>query len=364
VPVARVTANITTLHPQSRAISWIWDRDRGASIEQTAEHGIERDERYRTSPFFRIYELGETVRHSLEGDVPLDMPILEELKNQGLTDYLALPMPFSDSARQAMTWATDRPGGFREEDLSWLQNLMPMLGLVFEVYAARQVSRTLLDTYLGPRTGRHVLEGHIRRGDGETIRAVIWLSDMRGFTAISERLPRDEVIDLLNAFFGIMARPVEARGGEILKFIGDAMLAIFPLDGLDVAEQAERAIDAAVEAIENLRAWQERREMQDRAAPGVGIALHIGDVMYGNIGAPMRLDYTVIGPAVNLVARLEGLTKILGVPLLISGELARTGRCHDLVPVGLYPLRGIAQPQEVLTIRAFAPAADAALEVA
>lgn len=350
LPIARVTVNIETLHPDLRAINYVWDRARPEGAEIGIEHGVERSDMYLRSPLYPVFERRETVRRRLvSGEADPDYPILEDLRAQGMTDYIAMPMPFSTSERQAVTWATDRPGGFSEAHLSWLANLMPVLGLVFEVYAVKRTAVTLLDTYLGHRTGTHVLEGRIRRGDGETVLAVIWFCDIRGFTALSEQLPREQVIDLLNDFFGCVARPVQARGGEILKFIGDAMLAIFPVEDAMWLGQTCRATEAAVEAIETLRELQERRQMAGEAPFDFGIGLHVGEVTYGNIGAPGRLDFTVIGPDVNLTSRLQNVTREAGVPLVVSGSFAR--QCsYQFRSIGHYRFRGISREHEAFTL--------------
>jgi adenylate cyclase len=206
---------------------------------------------------------------------------------------------------------------------------------------------TLLSVYLGPEAGSRVLAGSVRRGDGKTIAAAIWLCDMRGFTRISETLPADEVIQLLNDYFETMAGPVTDHGGEVLKFIGDAMLAIFPIaDDLDRDRACRIALVAAEEALARLDAVNAARCERGQPEIGVGLGLHTGAVMYGNIGAPERLDFTVIGPAVNLTARIEDLCRPLGRRLLASERFASP--CgSELVSLGFHRLRGLAEPQEI-----------------
>lgn len=354
VPVDRVTVNMATLHPQLLAYDYSWQRNGAAATERGIERTPAIDVAYRASPFYRIYEHGEIIRRRLGDADSYDFPILEDLAAEGYTDYYAVPMVFSRGEGQAMTWATKRPGGFSDGCIATIDALIPLCGLAFELYASRRLTATLLDTYLGHRTGEHVLRGRIRRGDGETINAVLWYCDIRGFTTFSERLSRDAVIDLLNDFFGCVAAAVERHGGEVVKFVGDGMLAIFPVDGHSCREQAEAALAAAIDAIEAVRAVQERREQVDGPPLSFGISLHVGDVMYGNIGSPSRLDFTVIGPAVNLVARLESVNKALGLPLIVSGAFAEQID-RPLLSLGPFRLRGMSQEQEAFTLPALAP---------
>ncbi|MFN4089968.1 MAG: adenylate/guanylate cyclase domain-containing protein [Alphaproteobacteria bacterium] len=355
VPVDRATVNLKALHPQLLAYSYYWQHDEGPAVEESVERTEAIDRLYRASPFYRIYEHGETIRRRLTGpDARIDFPILEDLVAEGYTDYYCVPLPFVRGEPQAATWATKRPGGFSDDCVATIEALMPVLGLVFELYAARRLTATLLDTYLGHRTGEQVLQGRIRRGDGETISAVLWYCDIRGFTAVSEHQPRDAVIDMLNDFFGCVGSAVERHGGEVVKFVGDGMLAIFPVDGAGCADRVAEALDAAVAAIEALRAVQERRDQAGEPPFGFGIALHLGEVMYGNIGSPTRLDFTVIGPAVNLAVRLEEVNKALGLPLIVSAALAAHAP-HPLLPLGRFRLRGLSQEQEGFTLPALAP---------
>jgi adenylate cyclase len=211
------------------------------------------------------------------------------------------------------------------------------------------VVKNLLNTYVGPHAGEQILNGAITRGSGVTVRAAIFTCDLRGFTAISEHWPRDDVINLLNDYFDTMATPVERHGGEVLKFIGDALLAIFPLENDDACGDALRA---ALEARRGMRALNAARVERGQAMLGFGLALHVGDVMYGNIGSKTRLDFTVIGPAVNVTSRLENLTKELRREVLISGPFVNLCPCGGLglELMGSYPLRGVEAPIEVYAL--------------
>ena len=248
---------------------------------------------------------------------------------------------------------TDRPGGFSEEDLQELRAIAALVTSPLEVVVARELAATLLDTYLGKRSGAQVLSGLVKRGDGETVNAVIWLSDLRGFTALSERLPPDDVLKLLNSHFERIVAPIRAFGGEVLKFTGDGLLAIFPISGVQrtACEAAQRAARSALTSMDQLNREQRRAR---RPTLRFGIGLHLGDVHYGNIGSPDRLDFTAIGPAVNFASRLERLCKRLGCRLVLSSIFASS--CGmDTVLLGERRLRGIKEPARIFTLEEYAP---------
>ena len=292
------------------------------------------------------------MRRRLVGpDAQIDFPVLEEVLATGATDYLALPLCSVEGVTSAVTYATDRPEGFISAEVSMLESLSPALAMAIEIQAKRRILTTLLDIYLGHDAGLRVLAGTIRRGDMQRIYAVLWYCDLRGFTRLSEKLPPDELIETLNAFFECMGGAVEAESGDILKFIGDGMLAIFPVGEFDYCENvATRAYRAAEDALRRLDALNTERRRAGQPSLKCGIVLHVGDVIFGNIGAPRRLDFTVIGPAVNLAARIEALCAELGRRLLVSATFSRFARA-PLVSLGAYPLKGLTEPQEV-----FAPA--------
>ncbi|MDH3663102.1 MAG: adenylate/guanylate cyclase domain-containing protein, partial [Alphaproteobacteria bacterium] len=275
-------------------------------------------------------------------------PQFQELKTEGLTEYVALPLVFGDGAIHGTTWATDHPCGFGEDHLARIEDLLPVLGLLLEIHLKHHITVALLDTYVGQHAGEHILDGQITRGSGETINAAIWLCDLRGFTAMAERQPRDRVIQCLNDYFDRMAKPVKQHGGEILKFIGDAMLAVFPLD----ADRAcERALAAAIEARSAMRDWNAARLERGDQALNFGIALHAGDVMYGNIGTIDRLDFTIIGPAVNMTSRMERLCRHLDLDLLMSDTFAQMCASQaSLRSLGKHHLEDIARPVEIFTV--------------
>jgi adenylate cyclase len=351
VPVTRLNLMVRTLHPQVLGTLYIWrrERDRVERIELT--HGMSREERFLTSPLVSIFRGDGGVRRRLEGeDAVLDYPILRDLREEGATDYAALPVPFSDGQIHALTLATDRPGGFDTSQLGHVHEILPLVSRLVEVHATRSTARTLLEIYLGTNTGGRVLDGRVRRGDGELIPAVVWWADLRGSTALAEQLPREAYLELLNHFFEGTAGTVLEHGGEVLKFIGDAVLAIFPL-GED-PRAAERALRAAREALARIEAFNaERSEGEARLA--VALALHVGEVTYGNVGIDGRLDFTVTGPAVNTVARLERLSKRIGHRVVASGSMAA------LVPdamasLGAHALAGLQEPVETFTLKELA----------
>jgi adenylate cyclase len=350
IALLRSTLHVRTLHPQLLATMYVWRRgERGSQIDR--EHGIEITAAYLQSPIRVIYEGAGAVRRRLDGpDEALDFPVLREVRALGATDYVALPVRFTGGVTAAATFATDRPGGFTTAELACLDQLMPALALVLEVQATGRILTTLLDTYLGHHAGRRVLAGTIRRGDAEPIHAVLWYCDLRGSTELAQKLEPDLLIETLNVFFATMGGAVEGASGDILKFIGDAMLAIFPVEELEYCHvKARRALAAAAEAQARLAALNEARREAGQQALACGIALHVGDVYFGNVGAPSRLDFTVIGQAVNTAARIEGLCKELKEPLLISGELAKYVD-RPLRPRGAHRLRGIAEPVEVFAL--------------
>ncbi len=346
LPLKRANLSVRVLHPQLNAVYYRWWR--GGEVERLeSEHGSEQSDAFLSSPIRVIYEGAAGLRRRLDRPDPhLDFPILAELKAAGATDYVAMALPDSADRPAAVSWTSDRAGGFATDDLTLLNDMLPILSLVVEVYKLRRIGASLLDVYLGAQTGRRVLDGAVRRGQLETIHAVLWYCDLRGFTNLSDTLPHDELITLLNEYFEAVGQPVIARGGEILKFIGDAVLAIFPLDlELDRSATAP-ALAAAGDALANVRALNARRAADGQRSIKLGIALHIGDVGYGNIGAPTRLDFTVIGSAVNKVVRIEALSKALDRPLLLSADFARRYG-QALLSLGFHALRGISEPEEV-----------------
>lgn len=351
VPLARMTLGLRLLHPQIRFKSYYWRRAEEAVEIVQRGHDTESSPEYLASPIAAILDQGaEALRFRIENMAPpWPYPIIGELHQQAATDYVIMAVTFSNGRRNMASFATDRPGGFSTADLALIDGVMPAFVTVVETMALRFLATTVLDTYVGRRTGARILSGEIRRGSGADLRAVLWYCDLRGFTRLADKLPREELIALLNNYFEAMGGAVEGQDGEILKFIGDALLAVFPVaDGTDGAEEAaaRRALAAAEAALGAMHTLNVERAAWGQPILRCGIALHVGDVMYGNIGAPDRLDFTVIGPAVNLLSRIEGLCTRLDRPVLTSAALAAL--CPDrLSSLGWHPVKGLKEPVEV-----------------
>jgi adenylate cyclase len=345
VDVSRITTGVPILHPQIFSFSGLWQLGKGTT-----------ERRYRTEPNIPATLLNSPIGIAYQGRGPVrydltappvdgEFVILDDLRREGFTDYIVHPIPFADGSHKALSLATSRRGGFSADELALFEAMIPALSFNLEVQALRRTARTLLDTYVGRQSGGRVLEGQIQRGAGETIGAVIWLCDLVGFTRLSENLERDVLIDLLNCYFGPMCDAVTGQGGEVLKFIGDAMLAIFPI-GRDAAATCTAALSAAGRAQAALIDENLRREPLGLPRIDYGLALHVGDVMYGNIGSDTRLDFTVIGPAVNLTARIESMCRQLGSPLLLSSDFVRAGGILA-ESLGKFSLRGVSVEQEI-----------------
>jgi len=359
VPVWRLQLLIRTLHPELFATGYTWWRDTDEVEIFTAAHDVLETREHRESPYTPILNGAGGVRRSMEGPDPqFDFPVLRDLHAGGGTDYVAMPLLFSDGQINIITLVSDRSGGFSTEDLGQFYEILPVLSRLFEVHALRRTAITLLDTYLGKHSGQRVLEGSIKRGDSEDIHAVIWFCDLRDSTSLTESLSREDYLTMLNQFFDCMAGAVLDHGGEVLKFIGDAVLAIFPIADPDSPEAAEQAIEAAQKAQREItRGNQQRAERGDKTI-GFGIGMHIGNLMYGNIGTPGRLDFTVIGSAVNEASRIEGMCKALDQNILLSAEFARHFPTR-LVSLGMHTLRGVSTPQELFTLPPASPESTA-----
>ena len=339
IPLWRVAVFVRTLHPNVMGRRFVWRP--GAEVEVTeAPFELLETAEFRDSTPARIYATGKAIRRRLaDPDCPIDFPILGELREVGVTDYVASPLVFTDGVIHVVTCTTREPGGFTDEQIAGIEAIMTPLARVAEVRTLRRTASMLLDTYVGHDAGERILAGHIRRGDIEEIHAAIWLSDMRGFTALADTLPAPVLIDLLNRYFDCQVPVILEHGAEVLKFMGDGLLAIFTIAGNET-EVCERALAAARRAQANVAA------LSDAAMPGLGfgLALHVGDVLYGNIGSGNRLDFTCIGPAVNCAARIEKLTSQLGREILASGEFAR--HCAgEFTPLGEFRLAGFSAPQ-------------------
>ena len=346
IPLWRVAVFVNTLHPDIMGRSFVWQ----ARVERV---GVERFVRYpghrRVSAAVPSWPSTNTRqpirRHLADSNCPDDFAILHDLRAEGVTDYVAFPLLFTDGAIHVATWSTQQPGGFTAKQFSDLESVIAPLARVAEIRALRRTAENLLDTYVGHQTGEKILAGKIRRGHIEAIRAAIWLSDMRAFTTLSERLPPQELIDLLNRYFGAQVPAILDHGGEVLKFMGDGLLAIFPIaDDADADAVCRRALAGALEV--RTRIAELPRKVENEEAIRFGLALHAGEVMYGNIGGGNRLDFTCIGPAVNLAARLEKVASKIGETIVASADFA--GYFPDeFTRLGEFPVAGFAAPQVV-----------------
>ncbi len=351
LPVWRAGLSLEYLHPEVSGTQLVWMDGSELAVRETQRAYATASPAYKHSPVRIVDETNQSFRRRLEGS-PTGMPLLDELQQQSATDYIIFPLPFLTTVRTAaLSFATRHPGGFDCRDLQSLESASQLLSPYAERQVLHRIAIDLLDTYVGPRTGQRIIEGRVDRGDVERIEAAIWLADLRGFTRFSEEAPIEQVIEVLNAWLEPMVAAIEAEGGEVLKFIGDAALAIFPTS----AERPQRAacaqaLDAAERFCRSVDALNRERRQAGAEPLRFGLALHYGELAYGNVGAPRRLDFTVIGPSVNLASRLQELTKHLGESVLISEALA-AGAERPLRDLGMQSLRDVARPQRV-----FAPA--------
>jgi adenylate cyclase len=349
IRLERSTVHMRMLHPEIRGYTLLWRAGKGAEVTPRY-HGVENLPTYTNSPIYWIYGGAERFRRHLESpDVMLDFAVLAELKAEAFTDYVAQRLPFTDGSNHGITWATLRTGGFTDEDLAFFDALAPHLGVIFEARAMHHIAETLLSVYLGPDAGARVLNGEVTRGSGQVIEAAILFADMRGFTEISETLRGDQVIRLLNEYFEAVIAPVEDHSGQVLKLIGDGMLAIFPLHSGGARPACLAAYSAAKAAFANLAEMNRRRRAEGEITARIGITFHLGPVIYGNIGGASRLDFTVIGPAVNLVSRLQRLCRNFGKGMLLSAEFAAEAGI-PVVSLGHHALRGMREPPEVFAL--------------
>jgi adenylate cyclase len=370
LPLWRAFAGMRTLHPQWGGYSYTWRRDLNAIEHDRFARGVDSNPDWVESPFrFLVNQIrasGDGVawmRRRLEGpDAQLDFPVLKSFAAEGATDYFAQFFRFGpegDPSRGtgvAYSFATDQPDGFTDDDLALLRGVLPAASIAMMAKAAHTIARSLLEAYLGGDAGRRVHAGAIERGSVETIRAVLWFADVRGFTGIADAAPGPVLIELLDGVFETLTAALRPREGQVLKFLGDGMLAIFPFTPDTEDTACQQALDAATEAMAALAALNDARRTAGKPIATVDLALHAGEVLYGNVGAIDRLDFTVIGPAVNEVARIEALCEPLGRSVLLSAEFAASMRDRSrLEPLGQHKLRGVREPRAIFGLLAEAP---------
>jgi adenylate cyclase len=350
-PVDQFRLTMRALNPEIIGISNFWLKSTDVSSHMETERRIEETDRYIGSPMKQLYDTGKIVRQRLDQLPETAHRAYTELFEDGFTDYLALPVITANGIGAAIIVTTKRSGGFSKKDIENFSEIRNYLAPIIEVQSLRHMSKSLLNTYVGKRTGEKILAGMIKRGDADIINAALCFSDLRNFTQITETLAADQVIGMLNDYFEFVSAAVTARGGEILRFIGDAMLIVFPIDDNSSRQTACRAaIDAAIDAQSTLASLNHRRRRHGQPEIEFGVGLNVGEVVYGNVGAPDRLDFTVMGPAVNRTARLESLTKELDRNILFSKEFAEF--IDDPVQsFGEHNMKGIAEPQAVFALQ-------------
>jgi adenylate cyclase len=364
-PLWRAHAAMETLHPQWNGYGYTWRRDLNAIEPENYPHSDANERLWITSPFYALMQrasAGEdtpAMRRRIEmSPEERDFPILEELHTLGGTDYLAQLFVYGERGDRShgsgivYSFATDRQGGFSDDDTTLVQATLPALSLAMKAHAGHIIASGLLATYLGEDAGRRVHAGSIMRGSVDNLHAVIWYADIRGFTPLSDSAPSAVVVELLNEVFEVLTASLRQRGGQVLKLIGDAMLAIFPFGQADRAETCRRALDAAIEAVRSLDDANTARAARGAPVAAVDLALHLGEVLYGNVGATDRLDFTVIGPAINEVARIEALCQPLDRAVLVSAEFVNGMTTADsrLESLGRHALRGVRDAKEIFAL--------------
>jgi adenylate cyclase len=341
-----------------RGVRWL--RDQGG-LEETFERDDEGtivSENFPQSPFGFLLRSGQpTLRRCLDATYRRgEFQMLDKFQDQGVTDYLAFSVRVGETIRLGVgegitaSWTTDAPDGFPNTQVELLAEIVPALTLAFMLRTTQRDARTLLTTYLGRHAADRVLAGNIVRGRAEPIRAVVWFSDLVGFTRISDNASADQVLALLNDYAQAQVEEIEAHGGHVLKFMGDGILAIFPDDDTTIA--CTRALDAAAGMRQRIAALNVRRAASDLPVTDTHLALHAGELLYGNLGGSRRLDFTVLGSAVNEAARIEALCASLDQTVIVSwafAEAAGEAR-RRLVSLGRYAMKGIARPQELFTL--------------
>jgi adenylate cyclase len=346
LPLWRVGIFVQTLHPDIFGRNFIWRPGAEVAVG-IADFDIQDTPEFKSSPLAILYGEGREVRYRLDDPESKRFPFFDDMRTEGVTDYIALPLLFIDGSFHASSWTTKQPGGFSDEQLAGLKMVVPPLARLVEIVNLRRTASILLDTYVGNRAGERILGGQIRRGHTDTMHAAIWLSDLRGFTALSDRLPAETVVDILNHYFDCQVSAIRSHGGEVLKFMGDGLLAVFPIAEQDgnVHQVCGRVLEAARESRASIEAMQYPvGETLERFR--FGVALHVGKILYGNIGGGNRLDFTCIGPAVNLAARLEKIAGRLNRTIVASAGFA--GICAgSWADLGEFPIAGFAKAERV-----------------
>lgn len=360
VAVVRAALASDMLDPTYDSYIVRWERDEGAIHEpnpRAADPRLEHD--WLSSPFYRLVNGGETrIRRRLDATYrPGEFPVLDDFRARGATDYCAMIVHLGpqqwmgDTRGMVASWLTDAAGGFDDDDLACIDAILPALATSFLWRSMQRSARALLATYLGGDAAARVLQGNVVRGRAEPIRAVVWFSDLMGFTRVADAHGAVEVLDLLNDYAGAQVEAIEMHGGHVLKFIGDAILAIFRGD--DRCDACAQALDAVAEQRRRLADLSAARAQAGKPVSDAQVALHLGEVLYGNVGSARRLDFTVLGPAINEASRIEALCSSLDQPVIVSSafrDACATEVRSRLVSLGRYALKGVGRPQELWTL--------------
>jgi adenylate cyclase len=357
LPLARGNVVIDTLHPVYEGRAFTWKRETRETALTEFGRSEEDSGRWERSPFYRLELSGESLlRRRLTAETDGEFPVLADLRARGITEYVAMATRFAaegiigDMDCVYSSWATDAQRGFHDNDVANLIRLVPVIALTLKSASLTRIAETLVETYLGRDAGRKVLQGRIERGVTERIEAVLWFSDLRNYTRISDSAEPEQIIPLLNEYADAVLSSIHHSGGDVLKLMGDGTLAIFTADNR--ASACHAALTAAAAARRAVAVVNYRRAADSLPTTDMYLGLHIGEVFYGNIGSKDRLDFTVVGPAVNEVSRIAGLCRSVDQPLLISAAFATAiGEPKNLlVSVGRYALRGVGRPQDLYTL--------------
>lgn len=347
--IARASLGLEMLHPQLTGRQVIWSARHVRVI--SAERGNQAEAEYQNSPARVIDETRRMFRRRLDS-AQADFPMLETLRRSGATDYVIFPLPFLDHDRTNFaSFATERDGGFGAEELELLEHAVNAFSPLVERHVLRMMALDLLSTYVGPRTGQRIYDGTIERGQGEIIRAIIMIADLRGYTRYADTHPLDIILRDLNQWFELMVSAITANGGEVLKFTGDGILAIFPISEDNFIEASQLSIAAAQSAINAVSHINTQRDAAGQGPFQFGMGLDAGEIAYGNIGSPARLDFTVIGSSVNRASRLVELSKKLDVTVLMSHAFAEPAAELGLRNLGRHILRDLGTPRTLFTLR-------------
>jgi adenylate cyclase len=346
VPIDRVSLHQRAFHPQYRGVSRIW-RPGEKMDERFLDHGIEKTATYIESPVRLVVEEGQSLDWRLDDRRALPFPMLEELREEGYTHYVMQPLVYAIGLTSAFSWATKRPGGFTPGEMQLFRDVLPAYAAVAELKALKRFIGGILTTYVGWEAGKLILDGQVRRGDVREITAALMLVDLRDFTELSDRLNPRAVLRVLNSYFDCVMPPVAQFGGEVVEIMGDGVLAIFPHGPeRSAAEACNAALGAATAG---LNALAERNRKFPGSPLQAGVALHYGTVSYGNIGSGERLDFTVIGPDVNLTARIERLCRELDRSLIMSEAFANTLQLPTW-EIGHFEMRGFSKMQRLFEL--------------